>query len=252
MGFPVSGVQPDFFPRTKTKMHTWLAYLTFLRQSGKSPKEKGDAFEVFCRHWLNAQPWVLEAKLYKDVDPRIKDEWNLTRPDKGTDILVTLKKSHWRMVGEKPCAYLAVQCKFRSDPDEMLNLEVLGNFEGDASQVSGGLLMTTLDHPTQAYVGRRNTNCAILEWASRTSEVTGEPFKNTMPLYALPPKITVPRWFQDPDLSQRVAASHRAMLRWKAPDFAPYESFGPVAEEPEYVWPAGPGPRTPLKKRGKR
>ena len=108
-----------------------------------SKKEKGDLFEKFTYFLFKLDPRLNNQLeniwLYSDVPPKIIKELNLPTKDKGIDLIAQIN-------GE----YYAIQCKFRQDPNVVLNWTELSTFFGLAfgmnNKIKGGFLVTnTLD-----------------------------------------------------------------------------------------------------------
>ena len=102
-------------------------------------KEKGDLFEEFTYYLLKLDP-KLNANLqkiwlYNYIPEKILEELDLPSKDKGIDLLAQIN-------GE----YYAIQCKFRQDPNTIIDWTSLSTFFGLSfginDKIKGGFLVT--------------------------------------------------------------------------------------------------------------
>src|ERR1035441_6511998 len=81
------------------------------RINNLSTKNKGDAFELFTKHYLQIDPQyrtkLKSVWLLSEISIKLKENLNLPDRDKGIDLIAeTLEGDYW-----------AIQCKYRDDED---------------------------------------------------------------------------------------------------------------------------------------
>ncbi len=111
----------------------------YARTKSLTNKQKGDFFEEFTYYLFRLDPRINNGLeniwLYSDVPSKIIKELNLPTKDKGIDLLAKINGD-----------YYAIQCKFRQNPNVILNWTELSTFFGLAfgmnNKIKGGFLVT--------------------------------------------------------------------------------------------------------------
>ena len=87
-------------------------------------KEKGDFFEHFSKYFFQIHPTHKDKYkniyLYDNIPPDVLTKLKLPKKDKGIDILLETNDNH----------FIPVQCKFRSNPQTIINWKELSTFFG--------------------------------------------------------------------------------------------------------------------------
>jgi len=82
-------------------------------------KQKGDLFETFTYYLFKLDPRLNNGQqqiwLYADIPEKILNELKLPPKDKGIDLLALINDE-----------YCAIQCKFRQDPEKVINWTYVG------------------------------------------------------------------------------------------------------------------------------
>jgi superfamily II DNA or RNA helicase len=102
-------------------------------------KEKGDLFETFTYNLFKYDPRLnnnlKNIWMYKDIPNKILKLLNLPTKDKGIDLIAEINNE-----------YYAIQCKFRQDPNKIINWSELSTFFGLSfgmnNKIKKGFLVT--------------------------------------------------------------------------------------------------------------
>ena len=127
---------------------SWFELNRKLEKLTKSNKTKvaGDIFEIVVKYFLETAPQyktkLKKVYLLKEVPNFLKKKLNLPYEDEGIDLIAeTYEKTYW-----------AIQCKYRSNPNETLTLRGdLSTFNNLAftycKNISHGIVCATVNKP---------------------------------------------------------------------------------------------------------
>ena len=147
---------------------SWFELNRKLEKLTKSNKTKvaGDVFEVVVKYYLETAPQyktkLKKVYLLKEVPNFLKKKLNLPDEDEGIDLIAeTYEKTYW-----------AIQCKYRSNPNETLTLRGnLSTFNNLAftycKNISHGIVCATVNKPPKKIKLLKSVGFETLEtWLS--------------------------------------------------------------------------------------
>lgn len=112
-------------------------------------KQKGDLFEEFCVLVFKFHPYykntTKEAYLLKDVPIDVLEKLNLPQNDIGIDVVIVTHDN----------TYYAIQVKFRSNRDTLINYNELSTFVGTSFGIANNINQAfyfTNTYPVNHYV----------------------------------------------------------------------------------------------------
>ena len=139
------------------------------RLSHKSKKERGDAFELLTKYYLQLDPLyktkLKSVWLLNDVPIKVQEKLNLPGQDKGIDLIAeTFEGDYW-----------AIQCKYRDDEDSSVSWDELSTFAGltfgICKNISFGLICTSTNRVTNVLSQQDNIGfCTGEVWRNLDSD----------------------------------------------------------------------------------
>jgi superfamily II DNA or RNA helicase len=150
------------------KSKNWKSFKAYLKPL--STKQKGDAFELLTKHYLQLHPTYMtqlqNVWLLGEVETKVRKKLNLPATDEGIDLIAETKDG----------AYWAIQCKYKEDETKSLTRTELSTFTdlafGIGQNIELGLVCTSTDktsHKLKMHGDRLNF-CSGEVWRSLDEE----------------------------------------------------------------------------------
>lgn len=134
-------------------MKTWNEFFNYTKDI-EEKRVKGMYFEIFCFYFLQEYlKNIASIWLYKDVPSAVKNQLELNKNDCGSDIIIQCQEEH-----HENAKFIAVQCKFLSNPQKCYTKTELSTFHMNASQLQQGILIST--QAKHSFIPRTK-NCVI-------------------------------------------------------------------------------------------